>query len=105
MASTDKVHFSLDTIERPKNQVFETFYADLFGRRIAISDPAEVDWRTLATISKPMDFFKHCMSQEDRDWLADQDGIEAWQMGQLLEYYFEHYQAEKRIEERRALGL
>lgn len=101
MAATDKVHLNLDTAERPADQQFELFATVINGRRIEISDPAEIDYKDLLTIDTPLQFFRYTMAEEDRDYLAAQN-LKGWQLGLLLEQYLTHYRAEERIDERLA---
>ena len=95
--ANDTVHFNLDTAERKEE--FELFAAVVRDRRIEISDPAEIDYRDLLTIENPMQFFRFCMSQEDRDFLSEQN-LKGWELGLLLESYLSHYRAKERIDER-----
>ena len=102
MASTDRIHFNLDTAERPDH--FEVFVANIAGKAVPISDPADLDYKVLLAVDSPFEFFRHCMSQEDRDLLAAQD-MPGWRLGLLLEAYLKHYKAEERIDERKRLGF
>ncbi len=97
MASTDKVHLNLDTAERPEE--FELFATVINGRRIEIGDPADIDYKDLLTIDTPLQFFRYTMSEEDRNWLAEQN-LKGWRLGLLLETYLRHYRAQERIDER-----
>ena len=97
MASTDVVHLNLDTAEREDK--FETFAVVIHERRVEISDPAEIDFKDLLQIENSMQFLRYCMSQEDRDWLAEEN-LKGWELGLLLESFLKHYRATERIDER-----
>ncbi len=97
MPSTDVVHFNLDTEER--GEEFEVFATVIRERRIEISDPAEIDFKDLLSIDNPMQFFRFCMKQEDRDFLAEQN-LKGWELGRLLDRFLTHYKATERIDER-----
>ena len=97
MASTDKVHLNLDTAEREEE--FELFATVINGRRIEISDPADLDYKELLAIETPLQFFRYTMAEEDRDYLAEQN-LKGWRLGLLLESYLKHYRAQERIDER-----
>lgn len=102
MASTDTIHFDLDTVERDTE--FEIFAANINDRRIEISDPADIAYQDLLACDTPMEFFRYTMSVEDRDFLAEQR-IAGWRLGKLLEAYLKHYRAEERIDERKKIGF
>lgn len=102
MADTGKVHFDLDTVER--DETFEPFAVTIKGRRIVISDPADIDYQDLLTVQQPLEFFKFTMSQEDRDYLREQH-FPGWRLGKLFEAYLDHYKAEERIDQRKKLGF
>ncbi len=99
MASTDKIHLNLDEVQRPEDQQFEVFATVINGRRIEISDPAEIDYKDLLTIDTPLQFFRYTMSEDDRNYLAEQN-LKGWRLGLLLEGYLKHYRAEERIDQR-----
>ena len=111
MASNEKIHFNLDTVER--GEEFEVFAANITdpatkeSRRIEISDPAALDYQDLLTIDAPTEFFRLCMSQADRDFLAGAR-LESWRLSKLLEAYLEHYKAQDRVgteAQRKKLGF
>ncbi len=110
MASTDKIHFNLDEIER--DDEFEVFTfavkgADGEQRTLQATDPADIDYQDLLAIESPVQFFRYTMSQEDRDFLAT-TRIKGWRLGKLVEKYLEHYKAADRVgneEQRRKLGF
>lgn len=102
MASTDKIHFNLD--EAAREETFDLFVAVVNDRRIEISDPADIDYQDLLACDSPIEFWKFTMSQEDRDWLAEQR-IKGWRIGLLLEKYLKHYKAQERVDARKKLGF
>lgn len=111
MASTDKIHFDLDAVERGED--FEVFAFPVTNqetkeRRILhATDPADIDYQDLLAIETPVQFFRYTMSQEDRDFLAT-TRIKGWRLGKLVEAYLEHYKAQDRVgtaEQRKKLGF
>jgi len=63
---------------------------DVESRAVTMTDPAEIDWRDLLDIEKPIHFLKHCVTQEDRDFIKTCP-IEGWRFGALIEAYQRHY--------------
>lgn len=104
--ASNTVHFNLDTATR--DEEFEPFVAVVKDRKLTISDPAEVDYQHLLGIENPLEFLRFCMSQEDRDFLADQH-FESWRLGMLLEMFLKHYKASERVDtaglDRKKLGF
>lgn len=82
------VQFSLDTFEREKT--YELFAADLGGKRIVMTDPAELEWQDLAELDDPVEFIELCMSDEDREYLLSLR-LKAWQLEGLMAAYMTHY--------------
>lgn len=92
MASTDRIDLDLDALERPEDQKAEEFAFNWKGRRIVLSDPAELDYRQLLEIDNPLGFLRYTASQSDRDFLASDAGkMEGWRMGVLIEKYYKHF--------------
>lgn len=111
MASTDKIHFNLDEVERDdKFEVFTFAATDKETkeqRTLRATDPADIDYQDLLAIETPAQFFKYTMTQEDRDFLA-KTRIKGWRFGKLIEAYLAHYKAQERVgteEQRRKLGF
>lgn len=102
MASTDKIHLNLDEVTRGDS--FEMFAVNVNGRRIEISDPAELDYQDLLECETPVEFFRFCMSADDREFLSKQR-IPGWRLGKLLEGYLDHYKAQERTDNRKKLGF
>lgn len=103
MASTDHIDLNLDTAERPKDQVKGAFAFTWKERRILLSDPAELDYRKLLEVESPVGFLRYTASQEDRDFLASEEGaMEGWRLGLLMEKYYKHFGLDK---ERQKLGF
>lgn len=90
MASTDKIVLDLDTIERPADQKKAEFAFNWKGRRIVLTDPAELSYQELLEIEHPLGFIRYTASQEDRDHLA-KEPMEGWRMGILIENYYKHF--------------
>ena len=103
MASTDHIDLNLDTAERPVDQVKPKFSFTWKGRRIELSDPAEVDYRDLLEVESPVGFLRYTAGKEDRDFLASAEGsMEGWRLGLLMEKYYAHFGLDK---ERKKLGF
>lgn len=103
MASTDHIDLNLDTAERPADQVRPDFAFTWKDRRIVLTDPANVDYRSLLEVDSPVGFLKYTARQEDRDFLASPEGsMEGWRLGLLMEKYYKHFGMDK---ERQKLGF
>lgn len=105
MASTDKVHLDLDTVERDPKQSFEVFAFTLNGRRIEITDPADIDYQDLLNCETPAEFLQFTMAEDDREYLRGAKGLKGWRFGLLLEAYLKHYKAAERLDDRKKLGF
>lgn len=92
MAGTSKptnVSFNLGTAEREK--VYEPYTVALStGKVITMSDPADLDWSQILLIENPADFFRFCVSEEDKEELR-KEKIPGWKMRLLIEDYQRHY--------------
>ena len=100
MASTDKVHFNLDTVERRPEETFDVFATVIEGRRIEITDPAEIDYQDLLGCDSPLEFLRFTMTEEDREYLRS-TRIKGWRLGKLIEAYLAHYKAEERMDKKK----
>lgn len=90
MASTDKIHLDLNSVERDVK--YDPFVFDWKGRVISLTDPAELDYRKLLEVDTPVGFLKFTASQEDRDFLASAEGtMESWRLNLLVEAYYKHF--------------
>lgn len=88
-----KVQFNLETAEREKS--YEPYTVALTGGVvITMTDPAELDWKEILLIENPSDFFKFCVSDEDKDHLR-KEKIPGWKMRLLIEDYQRHYGLDK----------
>ena len=84
----ERVEFNLDSLER--EQTYRPFTVNVNDRVITMNDPAELDWRQLLEIEQPAMFLRHCISQDDRDYLREQK-IPGWKFGKMIEAYQRHY--------------
>jgi hypothetical protein len=101
-----RVDLDLDALERPQDQVKPEFAFTWKKRRIVLTDPAELDFRQLLEIEHPLGFLRHTASQEDRDFLASDEGtMPGWRMGELISRYYEHFELGKQKAEREKLGF
>lgn len=95
-ATPEKITFNLDELERPAEEKVEPFVVVIAGRPITMTDPAELDWQDLLEIENPTDFLRHCVSSDDRRFIADQ-AIPGWKFGKLIETYMFHYKMDEQI--------
>lgn len=91
--SPDKIHFSVDLadaerVEESKQR--EPFRAEIAGRVIVMTDAADLDWKVLLNIEHPVEFLRHCINDEDRDWLREQN-IKGAVFNKMIEAYQRHY--------------
>ena len=101
MASTDRIDLNLD--EETRDTSYQPFVFYWKGRTISLSDPAELDYRQLLEVESPVGFLRYTASQEDRDFLASEEGkMEGWRLGRLIEKYYKHFGMDK---ERQKLGF
>lgn len=90
MPSDQKIHLDLNSVERDVH--YNDFVFDWKGRTMSLSDPAELDFRKLLEVDTPIGFLRFTMSQEDRDFLASEEGqMETWRMNKLIEAYYRHF--------------
>lgn len=90
MPSDQKINLDLNAVTR--EQTYQPFVFDWKGRTISLSDPAELDFRQLLEVETPIGFLKFTMSQEDRDFIASDEGkMETWRMNKLIEAYYRHF--------------
>lgn len=86
------VDFNLDTVETEKRK---PFYFNLTGkdgnpRRMKMSDPHEIDWKTIIEMEKPIELLREVLSEEDKEFLRD-NPIGAEKFNLLMEAFFKHY--------------
>jgi hypothetical protein len=93
MSATESITLNLDAIEREKT--YEPFVVGIGGRSVTMTDPAEIDWKDLAEIDQPVQFFKYACDKETRDYLLTQK-IPGWKLGKLIEAYMAHYGLENK---------
>lgn len=84
----EKVQLNLDTLERQRT--YEEFAVVVGGRRIVMVDARELDWQDLLEIQHPIQFFKHCLTEEDRKFLAAQR-LPGWKLNELIQAYNDHF--------------
>lgn len=84
-----KITFNLDTVEREKEPV-EPFVVAIGDRAITLIDPQDLDYQTLLAIEQPVQFLRHAMSKEDREFLRTQK-IPGWKFGEMMNRYMRHY--------------
>lgn len=84
-----KVTFNLATAEREKS--YEPYVVALStGETIVMTDPADLEWQEILMIENPADFFRFCVSEEDKKKLREEK-IPGWKMRLLIADYQTHY--------------
>jgi hypothetical protein len=90
----DHIDFNLDDATR--DQTFKPFAFTWKGKKMELSDPAELDYRKLLEVETPLHFLRYTASQETRDFLASPEGtMEAWRLNKLMEAYYRHFGMDK----------
>jgi len=90
------VDLDLDSVQRPAAEAVDPFKARVSGRVIVMTDPEEIDWQDLLDMATPVDFLRHCVSSEDREFLRGEK-IAGWKFGRLMKAYQEHYKIDEKI--------
>lgn len=89
MPENQKVTFNLATVERERT--YEPYVIALAsGETIVMTDPADLDWTDILKIENPADFFRFCVSDEDKEKLR-KEKIPGWKMRLLIQDYQQHY--------------
>jgi hypothetical protein len=86
--NTGSIDLNLDTVEREKS--YSPFRVNVGGRVVTMTDPSEFDWKDLANIDQPVQFFKYACDADTRRYLLQQN-IPGWKVGKLIEAYMAHY--------------
>jgi hypothetical protein len=86
------VDFNLDTVETEKRKPFHFSMSGKDGtvRRIRMSDPHKIDWKTILEMEKPIELLREVLSEEDKAFLRD-NPIDAEKFNLLMEKFFSHY--------------
>lgn len=92
------VDFDLDAYERPEH--VEPFAVVVGGKRIVMTDPAELDWQDLIELEHPAEIIRLCVDKEGRDHLRELK-LPFFKFEKLIEQYSAHYQLEDQIAEAR----
>lgn len=90
------VILDLDNEERPESEIKPPFIVKVGSKNITFKDPADIDWRDLASIELPADLIRVALSQEDRRHLHDQP-LPGWKFNRLMSAYETHYDLEQKI--------
>lgn len=101
------VILDLDAEERPEEDVKPPFVVNVGGEKITFEDPANIEWRALASVNIPGDLIRISLSVEDRNHLKGLS-LPAWKFNKLMKAYYDHYGLEDKIAEAKrqeALGL
>lgn len=86
------VDMNLDTVETEKRR---PFYFSMTGkdgnvRRIRMSDPHDLDWKTILEMEKPIELLREVLSEDDKEFLRH-NPIKAEKFNLLMEGFFKHY--------------
>jgi len=87
-----QVDLNLDTIELEKRRPFFFSMKDTEGnpRRIRMSDPHLIDWKTILEMEKPIELLREVLSEDDKEFLRE-NPIESEKFNVLMERFFKHY--------------
>ena len=66
------VVLDLDAWERPASEIKPPFKTKVGGKVVSFKDPAEIDWRDLASVQIPSDLFSVSLSTVDRAHMREQ---------------------------------
>lgn len=84
-----KVNLNLDSLEKERPK--EPYTTTLRGRRITLTDPADIDWLALAEMGDdPVLFVTACMSDEDSDFFYEEP-LESWKVNVLMDDFMRHF--------------
>lgn len=90
------VVLDLDAWERPASEKKPPFTTKVAGKVISFVDPADIDWRDLASIRIPSDLFSVSLSSEDRAHIREQP-MSGAKFNHLMKTYYEYYDFEDKI--------
>lgn len=90
------VVLDLDAEEREAKDIRPPFVTKVGGRNVTFLDPADIDWRDLATVRIPADLINVALQAEDLTHLRSLS-LPAWKFNRLLERYYEHYDLEEKL--------
>lgn len=90
----------LDLETRPEKDIRPPFVVKVGERKLTLRDPAEIDWRDLASVEIPADLLRVAMTAEERRYLTEQ-ALPAWKFNRLMEAYYVHYDLEEKLENAR----
>ena len=92
------VILDLDAAERPEEEVKPPYVVKVGGKSITFTDPAEIEWRLLASVELPGDMLRISLSEEDRAHIRSVQ-LPGWKFNKLMKGYYDHYGLEDRIAE------
>lgn len=85
--SQDDIDLNLDTVEFESTKPFVFVFK---GRKMQMTDPNKVDWKTLASLEQPVHLIRHVMSEEDKQFLRD-NYMSIEQLKRLLDDMSKHF--------------
>jgi len=83
----DNITLNLDTIE---SEVAEPFVFSVGAEKFTMTDAQDLDWQVLMDLESPLDFFRHCLPEEDKDRFLKQE-VSGRKMNALIQAYMTHY--------------
>jgi hypothetical protein len=90
------VILDLDLEERDPKDVKPPFVVKVGDKLVTFADPADIDWRDLASVEIPADLLNVSLSREDVSHLRAQ-AMPTWKFNRLMESYYNHYDLEDKI--------
>ena len=82
------IDFNLNEVKR--EDAHPVFKVRIGDRVVEMSDPAELDYETLAGMEHPTEVLKLAMTDEDFEYLMGLK-LEGWRIGRLIREFREHY--------------
>ena len=83
-----QIDFNLNEAERDVE--YPVFKARIGDRVIEMSDPAELDYETLAGMEHPTEVLRLALSEDDFTYLMDLK-LPGWKVGSLIRQFRAHY--------------
>jgi hypothetical protein len=87
MPNPDKIDLNLDTVEE---ESIADFTFSIGAESFTVTNARDLDWKILMDMESPLDFFRHCMKEEDKERFLKQD-ISGRKMNILIETYMKHF--------------
>lgn len=87
------VNLDLDVLEL---ELAPDFRVAVGGRTLAFHDPAGLNWQEVLFLDNPLELFRLCLSNEDKNFLLDQN-IPAQKISKLFEGFSKHFKLDEQM--------